>query len=85
MSEERAIVQRLFNRAAMRIGSASVLARQLGVSYSEVHAYMYGEAMPPEDVLLRVTDVILQDLAEIKARSDTDAWHKLFPNPRPGA
>jgi DNA-binding transcriptional regulator YdaS (Cro superfamily) len=85
MSEEMAIVQRLFNRAAMRVGSATVLARQLGISYPEVRAYMYGEAMPPEDVLLRVTDVILQDLADIKARSDAEAWHKLFPTPRPGA
>lgn len=66
----------------MRIGSATVLARELGISYREVHAYMYGEAMPPEDLLLRVTEVILQDLEEIKAHSDRDAWQKLFPQPR---
>jgi hypothetical protein len=82
MSEELAIVQRLFTRAAMRIGSATVLARELGISYSEVHAYMYGEAMPPEDLLLRVTEAILQDLEYIKAHSDPNAWQKLFPQPR---
>jgi hypothetical protein len=82
MSEELAIVQRLFTRAAMRIGSATVLARELGISYPDVRAYMYGEAMPPEEVLLRVTDVILHDLEDIKAHSDRDAWKKLFPNLR---
>jgi hypothetical protein len=80
MSEEIAIVQRLFTRAAMRIGSATVLARRLGISYPDVHAYMYGEAMPPEDVLLRATELILEDLALIKAHSSADAWRRLFGN-----
>lgn len=83
MSEELAIVQRLFTRAAMRVGSATVLAHELGISYREVRSYMYGEAMPAEDLLLRVTDVILQELASIKADSNADAWHKLFPRQRP--
>jgi hypothetical protein len=82
MSEELAIVQRLFTRAAMRVGSATVLARELGLLYADVRRYMYGEAMPPEDVLLRVTEVILQDLQDIQAHSDADAWKKLFRAPR---
>lgn len=81
MSEEMAIVQRLFTRAAMRIGSASALARQLGVLYADLRLYMYGEAMPPEDVLLAATQLILDDLQEIRAHSDSAAWQKLFPNP----
>lgn len=78
-----AIVQRLFTRAAMRIGSATALARQLGISYADVRLYMYGEAMPPEQMLLQVTEVILQDLDDIKAHSDRDAWQRLFAVPRP--
>jgi hypothetical protein len=59
VSEEMAIVQRLFTRAAMRIGSATALARELGVMYADVRLYMYGEAMPPEDILLAATNLVL--------------------------
>jgi len=78
--EEMAIVQRLFTRAAMKIGSATALARELGIQYAEVRLYMYGEAMPSEELLLRATQVILQDLDGIKAVSDAEAWQRLFPN-----
>jgi len=82
MAEELAIVQRLFTRAAMRIGSATALGRELGISYPEVRSYMYGEAMPSDEVLLRVTKVVLDDLEVIKAHSDASAWQKLFPDLR---
>lgn len=82
VSEELAIVQRLFTRAAMRIGSATVLARELGITYDEVRRYMYGEAMPEETVLLAATGLILQDLQDIKSHSDAVAWQKLFPDLR---
>jgi hypothetical protein len=76
-----AIVQRLFTRAAMRIGSATALARELGVMYADVRLYMYGEAMPSEDILLAATNLVLQDLEDIRTHSDPAAWQRLFPSP----
>jgi len=58
--ETTAIVQRLFALAAQYVGSASALARRLGLRYSELRTYLGGEAMPPEEVLLRTVELVIE-------------------------
>src|SRR3954465_1832267 len=41
-TEEKVIVRRLFRYAAERIGSASALARSLGVTYTAIGPYLAG-------------------------------------------
>ena len=52
LEEPYAIVQRLFEVAAQRVGSAAALGRHLGLSYAELKTYLAGEAIPSEEVLL---------------------------------
>jgi hypothetical protein len=58
--ESTAIVQRLFALAAQYAGSASALARRLGLRYSELRTYLAGEVMPPEEVLLRTVELVIE-------------------------
>jgi len=77
MTERHSVIRRLFVRAAMKIGSASELAHQLSIPYSEVRLYLDGEAAPPEEVLLRVVEVILEELPTIRAEFSPEIWRSL--------
>lgn len=77
VDEANAIVQRLFQLASQRVGSAAALARSLGLSYSDVQTYVAGEAMPPDEVLLRTVDLVLDDLKTIRGTFSEQAWQSL--------
>jgi hypothetical protein len=77
VGESQAIVERLFTRAAEKVGSVSRLARELNVPYSEVRSYVHGEAMPPEEILLRAVDFIIEELPAIRAGFSREAWQSL--------
>lgn len=62
MEESNDLIQRLFALAARRAGGVSALVRHLGVTYSELTTYLTGEAMPPEEVLLRTLHLVSEDL-----------------------
>jgi hypothetical protein len=84
MDESSAIVQRLFTVAAQRVGSASALGRHLGLTYAELRPYLAGEAMPPEQVLLRTVEVVMEDLPLIRSGFSENAWRSLaLPGARP--
>jgi hypothetical protein len=82
VEESQAIIERLFTRAAEKIGSVSRLARQLEAPYSEVRSYVHGEAMPPEEILLRAVDLIIDELPAIRAGFSQKTWD-LLGLPRP--
>jgi hypothetical protein len=67
IEESNDLIERLFGLAARRAGSVSALVQHLGVTYSELRTYLTGEAMPPEEVLLRTVEVI----EELKV---VDSW-----------
>lgn len=71
------MVQRIFVRAAERMGSAAELGRHLGLSYAELRPYLYGQAMPPEQVLLRAVDVVIDELNIFKAACSPSTWRSL--------
>ena len=75
--EERAIIQRIFSRAAMKLGSAAHLAEALGVSYAELQGYLHGSGVPSDAVLFRAVDVILDELPAIRATFSERAWTAL--------
>jgi len=77
LGEQHAIVQRIFLRAAERIGGASALCQQIKVPYSELRTYLQGDAMPPEDILLRAVDVIIDELPAIRSGFSQRAWQSL--------
>jgi hypothetical protein len=77
MDETTAIVRRIFLRAAQRIGSVAALSRELGTSYSEIKAYVAGEAVPPESVLLRAVEICIDDLRELRSGFSERAWQSL--------
>ena len=77
LGEQHAIVQRIFLRAAERIGGASALCQQIKVPYSELRTYLQGDAMPPEDILLRAVDVIIDELPTIRSGFSQRAWQSL--------
>jgi hypothetical protein len=76
-SESEAIVARIFQAAAGRAGGASALARHLRVPFVELRAYFTGEAMPPEEVLLRAVDLLVEDLGAIRSEFSEQAWRQL--------
>ena len=76
MDAEHELILRLFARAAHKVGSVSRLAMMLGVSYADVAKYMQGEAIPPEAVLLRAVELILDDVAHFR-NLYPDAWESL--------
>lgn len=59
--QESVTIQRLFALAAQRIGGRPALVQHLRITYSELRTYLSGEAMPPEEVLLRAVDLIIKD------------------------
>ena len=76
--EAKAIVQRLFVRAAQRAGGTVALGTYLGLTYSELRRYLSGEAIPPGEVLLKALDLALEDVDLIKSGSSDQAWRFLF-------
>ena len=88
MEESNAIVQRLFTLAAQRVGSAYALGRHLGLTYAEVQPYLAGEAIPPEELVLRTVDLVIEDLPIIRGAFSEQAWRALAlppASPRPSA
>lgn len=78
MEDLHAVVQRLFVLAAQRIGGASALAKALDLDASEIKRYLAGEAVPPEDVLLRAVDLVLEDLKGLQVGISRETWRELF-------
>ena len=76
-AESNAIVQRLYALAAQRIGSAAALGRYLGLSYAELAPYLAGEAIPPEELLLRTVDLVIDDLPILRSGFSEQAWRAL--------
>jgi hypothetical protein len=84
--EWAAMVRRIFVRAAERLGSAAELGRHLGLSYAELRPYLYGQAMPPETILLRAVDIVIDELKVLKTSCSESTWRSLSlpgSNPRP--
>ena len=77
LEEQHAIVQRIFLRAAERMGGASALCQQIKVPYSELKTCLRGDAMPPEELLLRAVDVIIDELPAIRSGFSQKAWQSL--------
>lgn len=61
----------------MKIGGAGMLASQLKIPFTELREYLHGEAMPPEEVLLRAVDIILEELPSIRAEFSPEVWKSL--------
>ena len=61
----------------MRVGSTAALAKYLAIPYSEVRTYASGDAMPPEDVLLRTVELLLDELPAIRSGFSQAAWRSL--------
>jgi hypothetical protein len=81
VDESQAIVQRLFSRAAQKIGSTSALALRLGISYTELGTYVSGEAMPPESVLVAAVELLIEEIPVLRREFSEAAWRAL-PLPR---
>jgi hypothetical protein len=82
VSEEFAIVERLFIRASMKLGSVQRLATQIGCGYADALRYMDGMAIPPDDGLLRAVEVVIDELPELRAAFSKEAWRALsLPEP----
>jgi hypothetical protein len=77
VEESQAIIQRIYTRAAERLGSTAALARELQAPFSEIRTYMSGEAMPPEELLLRTVAVILDELPTIRRGFSQATWQSL--------
>lgn len=78
MDEAKAVVRRLFLLAARRQGGAAALAEYLGLEAVELAAYLRGEAMPPEELLLRAVSIVLEDLKAHDAAVSEQTWRALF-------
>jgi hypothetical protein len=59
--EETATIERLFALAVQRAGGQGALVQHLRITYSELKTYLKGEAMPPEEVLLRAVELVIKD------------------------
>jgi hypothetical protein len=57
-----------------RIGGASALGRHVGVLHSELRTYLAGDAMPPTDVLLKMVELIIEDLKAAESQFPAEAW-----------
>jgi len=77
MDDQHRIVLRLFSRAAARIGSAAHLAMNLGIPYAELTRYLQGNALPPEEVLLKAVAIVVDELPAIRAGFAPEAWASL--------
>ena len=76
VDSEHELILRLFSRAAAEVGSVRQLALRLGISYADVATYMQGNAVPPEPILLKAVELILDDLAYFRVNFP-DAWQSL--------
>jgi hypothetical protein len=77
VDESQAIVQRIFSRAAEKIGSTSALALRLRISYTELGTYLSGEAMPPEAVLLGAVELLIEEIPVLRREFSEAAWTSL--------
>jgi hypothetical protein len=77
MDAEHELILRLFSRAAARAGNVGHLALRIKASPNEVLKYMQGEAIPPEDVLLRAVEIILDELPKFRAEASPEVWRSL--------
>jgi hypothetical protein len=83
MDERCAVVQRIFVRAAERLGSAARLSDALDITHSDLRVYLAGEAMPPEAVLLRAVDIIIEEMSSIRAQFRPEVWQSLSVSSTP--
>lgn len=81
MEESLAIVQRIFTCAAMKIGSAAHLADYLGIGHGDIGLYLRGQTMPTDLVLLKVVDLLIEEMPAIRSEFSEAAWKALG---RPG-
>jgi hypothetical protein len=77
MGERQAIVKRIFMCAAQRLGSTSAVAREVGITFSELRTYISGDAMPPEEVLLKVVNIIIDQIPVIRPEFSGEDWRSL--------
>jgi hypothetical protein len=81
MEESLAIIQRIFTCAAMKIGSAAHLADHLGIGHGDIGLYLRGQTMPTDLVLLKVVDLLIEEMPAIRSEFSEAAWKALG---RPG-
>jgi len=77
MEESLAIVQRIFTCAAMKVGSAAHLADYLGIGHGDIGLYLRGQAMPTDLVLLKVVDLLIEEMPAIRSEFSEAAWKAL--------
>jgi hypothetical protein len=77
VGESHALVQRLFELAAQRAGSASALGQHLGLTYSELQPYLAGQAIPPKEVILRAAHRVGEGLKIVRSGFSERAWLSL--------
>jgi hypothetical protein len=57
----QALAQRVFTKAARKMGSPELLARHLGVSISVLHGWINGDKLPPAELIHKAADLVLDD------------------------
>ena len=72
------VVQRLFVEAARRLGSAEALGARLELEEGDLRKFLTGESIPPQRVLLRALDVVLEDFHAIRREFSEEAWRSLW-------
>jgi len=77
MDDEHRLISRLLSRAAAKVGSPERLAIHIQASPAEVWSYMQGKKIPPEAVLLRAVEVILDELPNFRTEFSPEVWHSL--------
>jgi hypothetical protein len=77
VDDQHRIILKLFSRAAHKVGSVAHLGVILAIPYGEVNLYLQGKAIPPEEILLRLVTIILDDLPEIRRDTSAEAWESL--------
>ena len=75
--EETRLVRRILTTATKKYGSAARLAEHLNVTYAEFGTYIAGKASPPEKVLLRAVEVILDEVPAMRREFSKEAWRAL--------
>lgn len=76
--DQLAIVRRIFVAASMKYGSRGHFAEFLGVPEVELGFYLAGEAMPPEEVLLRAAAIIIDEVNGFRHEFPEVAWAGLM-------
>ena len=75
--EELGIIQQILTSAMLRLGSVARLAEHLKISYADLAKYRAGDDTPPDEVLLRAVDVILDELPAIRRTCSAKTWQAL--------